>query len=227
MIEKSRRFVSGFRPQVACLFFALALLLFCTAATVAAAPTGFVLINDGDSYTTSASVTLTISATDPLDVDQMCISNSTTCSTWEPYQTSKPWTLPVKSAISRRTVYVWFSDHSGNVSPRPYIDSIVLDTMTAVHYVAIAAGYGHSVGLKSDGTLWAWGENYSGQLGDGTTIRSLMPKKIGTDNGWVAIEAGNYHTLALKSDGTLWAWGDNDYGQLGDGTTIRSLMPKR
>jgi len=81
--------------------------------------------------------------------------------------------------------------------------------------------------LKSDGTLWAWGKNVDGQLGDGTTIRSLMPKKIGTDRRWVAIEAGNSHTLGLKSDGSLWAWGYNLYGQLGDGTTIRSLMPKQ
>jgi len=69
-----------------------------------------------------------------------------------------------------------------------------------------------NLALKSDGTLWAWGHNGFGQLGDGTTTDSHLPKQIGTDNRWVAIAAG-WHSLALKSDGTLWAWGMNSSGQ--------------
>jgi len=73
----------------------------------------------------------------------------------------------------------------------------------------------HSIGLKSDGTLWAWGDNDYGQLGDGSTTERYLPKKTGTDNKWVSIAAGDGHTLALKSDGSLWAWGMNDDGQIG------------
>ncbi|MDX8394081.1 MAG: LamG-like jellyroll fold domain-containing protein, partial [Mariprofundales bacterium] len=90
---------------------------------------------------------------------------------------------------------------------------------------SIAAGFYHTVALKSDGSLWTWGYNNFGQLGDGTTVNSLVPKQIGT--GFSSIAAGLYHTVALKSDGSLWTWGRNNRGQLGDGTTVNSLTPKQ
>src|SRR3989337_2185821 len=83
----------------------------------------------------------------------------------------------------------------------------------------IAAGSYHTLAIKSDGTLWAWGYNYAGQLGDGTTSNKTTPVQIGTGTNWSQIAAGGYHTLAIKSDGTLWAWGYNSYGQLGDGAS--------
>jgi uncharacterized repeat protein (TIGR02543 family) len=89
----------------------------------------------------------------------------------------------------------------------------------------IATGWYHTMALKSDGTLWAWGYNYDGQLGDGTTTLRLSPVQIGSDNNWVSVSAGDYHTIALKSDGTLWAWGRNDWGQLGDGTGANRISP--
>jgi len=89
----------------------------------------------------------------------------------------------------------------------------------------IAAGSYHTLAIKSDGTLWAWGYNYSGQLGDGTTSNKTTPVQIGTGTNWSQIAAGGYHTLAIKSDGTLWAWGYNSYGQLGDGTTSNKTTP--
>jgi hypothetical protein len=94
-------------------------------------------------------------------------------------------------------------------------------------YMAIAAGGNYTIALKSDGSLWAWGYNGFGQLGDGTTTTSQqVPKQIGS--GYMAISAGDYaHTIALKSDGSLWAWGNNSFGQLGDDTTIDSHVPKQ
>jgi alpha-tubulin suppressor-like RCC1 family protein len=89
----------------------------------------------------------------------------------------------------------------------------------------IAAGWGHNIALKSDGTVWTWGLNEDGQLGDGTTVDRYIPFQIGTDNTWVSITAGYIHTIALKSDGTLWAWGHNLVGQLGDGTTTNRRTP--
>ena len=77
--------------------------------------------------------------------------------------------------------------------------------------------------LKSDGTLWAWGDNGYGQLGDGTTTQRNSPVQIGTGVTWTQIAAADYHTMALKSDGTLWAWGFNSYSQLGDRTTRRNF----
>ncbi|MCZ6532864.1 MAG: hypothetical protein O7A08_07845, partial [SAR324 cluster bacterium] len=90
-----------------------------------------------------------------------------------------------------------------------------------------AHGGSHTVVLKNDGTLWAWGDNFYGQLGDGTTTSRSYPMQVGTDAGWIGVAAGTTHTVALKSDGSLWAWGDNYYGQLGDGSTGIRLTPVR
>lgn len=83
----------------------------------------------------------------------------------------------------------------------------------------------HTLGIKNDGTLWAWGRNNKGQLGDGTTTNKLTPTQVGTATNWVSVAAGEEHSLGIKSDGTLWAWGDNTSGQLGNGTTTSSLVP--
>lgn len=93
-------------------------------------------------------------------------------------------------------------------------------------WTGVATGGHHTVAIKTDnpsgGTLWAWGNNFYGQLGDGTNINRATPVQIGTSIGtgrdWVMVTAGASHTLALKVDGTLWAWGANSRGQLGDGT---------
>ena len=82
--------------------------------------------------------------------------------------------------------------------------------------LAISAGSSHNLALKTDGSLWAWGRNDAGEVGDGSTTDRLSPVKIMTDVA--AVSAGSGHSLAIKTDGSLWAWGLNDCGQLGDGT---------
>jgi alpha-tubulin suppressor-like RCC1 family protein len=88
---------------------------------------------------------------------------------------------------------------------------------------AIAAGASHTLALRTDGSLWACGNNEVGTLGDGTTTDRSRPVHI--SDGVAAIAAGAYHSLALKTDGTLWAWGSNGFGRLGDGTTIDRSRP--
>jgi len=79
-------------------------------------------------------------------------------------------------------------------------------------------------GPQSDGTLWAWGDNSYGQLGQGNTNGGYTgPTQVGTATNWVAVASGNLHTVALKSDGTLWAWGDNTHGDLGLGERQQRL----
>lgn len=90
---------------------------------------------------------------------------------------------------------------------------------------AVAAGGNHTIALKSDGTVWAWGDNTYGQLGDGTTNQSTTPVQAKSLSNVVAIAAGHDHTVALKSDNTAWAWGYNKKGQLGDGTTNNNKSP--
>jgi len=91
--------------------------------------------------------------------------------------------------------------------------------------LAIAAGQSHSLALARDGTVWAWGDNARGQLGDGTTTSRTAPTHIGGISSVIAIAAHGHHSLALKSDGTVWAWGANESGQLGDGTQIDRTAP--
>ncbi|HEY6977745.1 MAG TPA: RCC1 domain-containing protein, partial [Chitinophagaceae bacterium] len=77
----------------------------------------------------------------------------------------------------------------------------------------------------SDGTLWAWGYNGNGQLGDGTNIQRNIPIQVGTDDDWVGIEAGTSYSLGLKSNGSLWTWGYNGGGKISDGTSLNRLIP--
>ncbi|MCC7202339.1 MAG: hypothetical protein IT393_06750, partial [Nitrospirae bacterium] len=68
------------------------------------------------------------------------------------------------------------------------------------------------------GTVWAWGQNSFGQLGDGTETERHTPVQVIGLTGIVSVAAGDRHSLALKSDGTVWGWGYSEYGELGDGT---------
>jgi hypothetical protein len=91
--------------------------------------------------------------------------------------------------------------------------------------MAVAAGGYHSLALMSDGTVWAWGSNYYGQLGHATTTQRTVPARMNGFGGAVAVAAGGYHSLAAKADGSVWTWGYNSCGQLGDGTvTIFCLL---
>lgn len=75
------------------------------------------------------------------------------------------------------------------------------------HWNKISGGTYHSIAIKDDGTLWAWGLNSTGTLGDGTTINRNIATQIGTSNEWIQISGGGNQTLALKQNGTLWAFG--------------------
>src|SRR2546423_5053229 len=95
-------------------------------------------------------------------------------------------------------------------------------------WISIAAGTSHNLAVKSDGTLWAWGENICGQLGDGTKAPfQNRPVLSAPGNQWKQAAAGGSHTIALKRDGTVWAWGNNWAGQLGIGSTIASAVAQQ
>jgi alpha-tubulin suppressor-like RCC1 family protein len=88
---------------------------------------------------------------------------------------------------------------------------------------AISAGSSHSLALRNDGTVWAWGYNNSGQLGDGTIRLRTTPIQLPGLAGITAITAGGVHSLALRGDGTVLAWGGNSQSQIGDGTPAVTL----
>ena len=88
--------------------------------------------------------------------------------------------------------------------------------------------YYHSLGLKNDGSLWAWGDNIFGQVGDGTMTPSPTPKQILASSGYAfsEVSAGDDdHSLAIRNNGSLWAWGRNSCGALGNGKTDPSYVP--
>jgi len=99
-------------------------------------------------------------------------------------------------------------------------------TEAATHHT-IAASQQHSVAIKADGSLWAWGRNTYGQCGNGKTgSNQLVPDMAGTDKDWVHVAAGGEsYTMAIKSNGTLWAFGRNLYGQLGIGNFTNQSVP--
>lgn len=90
---------------------------------------------------------------------------------------------------------------------------------------AAAAGGSHGLAIKPDGTLWAWGLNSSGQLGDGTMTNRTSPTLVSGLSNVASVAGGSSHTLAVTTDGSVWAWGDNASGQLGNGTTTGSSTP--
>ncbi len=93
--------------------------------------------------------------------------------------------------------------------------------------VAVAAGAAHSLALRANGTVAAWGLNVEGQLGDNSTTRRTTPVTVSGLTSVVAIAAGGLHSMALKADGTVWTWGANALGQIGDNTTTRRRVPVR
>jgi alpha-tubulin suppressor-like RCC1 family protein len=90
---------------------------------------------------------------------------------------------------------------------------------------SIATGASHVVALKKEGTVWTWGGNSAGQLGDGTTTLRTAPAAVSGATGVRSIAAGDTHSLLVKADGTVWAWGGNSAGQLGDNTLINRTTP--
>lgn len=90
---------------------------------------------------------------------------------------------------------------------------------------AVACGFMHTLALDSNGTVWAWGENNTGQLGTGDTTPRFQPVPI--KGGIKAIAAGGFHSLALDFNGTVWAWGYNAQGQLGTGNFTEQHVPVR
>jgi len=124
------------------------------------------------------------------------------------------------------TLWAWGNNWFGQLGDGTTINSNtpVQESTHASNWVTISAGGGHTVAIKTDGSLWTWGWNILGQLGLGDTTNRETPVQVLPGTTWETVSAGD-HTAAIKTDGSLWAWGKNTYGQLGDGTTIDSNTP--
>ena len=127
-------------------------------------------------------------------------------------------------------LYAWGSDFYGQLGDGTTTDShipVVVSLPSGVSPTTIAAGYGHSLAIGSDGKLYAWGYNADGELGNATATNSAIPVAVSLPAGIspTAIAAGTTHSLAIGSDGKLYVWGDNTFGQLGNGSSNNSYVP--
>jgi alpha-tubulin suppressor-like RCC1 family protein len=127
------------------------------------------------------------------------------------------------------TLWAWGIDGGGELgdgNPSGTTETSPEQIGTATNWVKISAGYDHVLAITSDGKLWAWGANYYGAVGDGTTTDATNgPEQIGTATNWVDIAGGYYQSAGITADGKLWGWGQNNLGELGNGTVNQSLVP--
>jgi alpha-tubulin suppressor-like RCC1 family protein len=137
------------------------------------------------------------------------------------------------SVMAKRdgTVWAWGDNRQGQIGDGSWINrlspvQVIVSPGVGLSGVAtVGSGYQHSLAAKTDGTVWAWGNNCNGQLGNRTTINRNRATQVSSLSGIVRVSGGKFHSMALRSDGTVWTWGANGSGQLGDGTTTQRLTP--
>jgi len=152
---------------------------------------------------------------------------------------SSSWTLISTSAeqstaISQNsTLFTWGNNFNGGLgnNPAPFVVLTPTPSLPGTSWSSIAvpaSGYNatHTLAIRSDGLLFAWGHNNFGQLGTTTEVVQSIPAQVGTSS-WSMVSAGPRHTAAIRSDGLLFTWGLTSYGALGNGsaTGIRISSP--
>lgn len=170
------------------------------------------------------------------------IGNGTTTTRLSPYFISPPagktWAqvatgdFRTTALTSDGLMYSWGSNgysQLGDGTTNAYLTPNLIVAPAGKQWASVSAGYGHTLALCTDGTLYTWGTNYNGQLGTGiaSTLGRLQIPVPTSGQTWNQVAAGYNFSLALCSDGSLYAWGNNDQGQLGDGTIQPRSTPVR
>lgn len=143
---------------------------------------------------------------------------------WQQVSAGNTHSLAVKAD---GTLWAWGANGNGQLGNNSTTASTVpVQVGSDTDWAQAYTSYGtFSVAKKTNGTLWAWGLNTNGQLGQNDTTQRLVPTQIGTFNDWTQVSVSNSQVLALRSNGTLWGWGLNTNNQLGDGTTTQRNAP--
>ena len=127
------------------------------------------------------------------------------------------------------TLWTWGGNAYGQIGVNDITSSRLTPVTTfagGTNWKQVAGSPGSIAAIKTDGTLWTWGYNLYGQLGDNTTTnRSTPVTTFAGGTNWKQVACGKYHTAAIKTDGTLWLWGTNLSGQLGDNTSTNRTTP--
>ena len=126
------------------------------------------------------------------------------------------------------TLWMWGINTGGQLGNNTTSQSNTPVTTFAggTNWKQVACGSSHTAAIKTDGTLWTWGSNAAGQLGDNTTANQSIPvTTFAGGTNWKQVASGFQHTAAIKTDGTLWNWGSNGYADLGTNDTTQRLTP--
>lgn len=125
------------------------------------------------------------------------------------------------------TVWAWGRNNNGELgnATNSSFENVPVEVISLTGIIAIAAGANYSLAVKKDGTVWAWGSNLYGELGNGSYTDSNVPMQVSLLTGIMAIAGGGWHGVALKNDGTVWTWGVNTIGELGNGSNTNSNVP--
>jgi alpha-tubulin suppressor-like RCC1 family protein len=132
-------------------------------------------------------------------------------------------------------LWAWGHNEFGQLGLGDKVDRNTPIQVAGTDWKAVACGSGrdgsHTLAVKQDGTLWAWGSNVAGELGTGDGVSHDTPTPVGSDADWTAVACGSSwgdnYTLAVKTDGSLWSWGGNNHGQLGNGDYVPHGTPLR
>ncbi|WP_434781934.1 PKD domain-containing protein [Corallococcus caeni] len=196
------------------------------------ATTSEVLWTAGDCLASGTSLTVTVTVTNALGLSAsatMVLDGGTPC-TPAPSPVAFIAAGGAHNLVVRQdgTAAAWGHNGYGQLGDGTHVDRLLPVPVQAQGFTgttALSATAYHTLALKQDGTLWAWGYNDSGQLGDAVDAVRMTPTLVTGLTGTTALASGTYHSLALKHDGTVWAWGLNNLGQLGDGTTVNRTEP--
>ena len=123
------------------------------------------------------------------------------------------------------TLWTWGQSYAGRLGNNNTTTGIISTPITTfaggTNWRQVSSGGYHVAAIKTDGTLWIWGQGSAGKLGNAQVANILTPvTTFAGGNNWKQVSAGNGHTVAIKTDGTLWTWGQGSNGALGNGTTI-------
>jgi len=153
---------------------------------------------------------------------------------WANAVTGAFFTIAVKTDGS---LYTWGRNANGYLgnnqggTDQPYPYRIGLDTTWSKDVNHLDSGH-HTAAIKTNGTLWCWGANNFGQIGNNTSVAVSSPAQIGAGTDWAYVAVGgadntisNAHTIGIKSNGTMYAWGTNNNGQLGDNSVVHKSSP--
>ena len=185
-----------------------------------------VLKNDGTIFSWGSNANGQLGASLILNGQSTPIQEFTQDTNWTSVKAGSDFTLALKKDGA---LWGWGDNSFGQIGRRFQVIPIPLELnssgTTVTQYKSISAGGLHSLALDSNGTLWGWGNNTLGQLGDGSNLSTRIGTKVLSSIAFKEMSAGNDHTSAIDTNNTLWSWGHNGSGQLGTGSTISVNIP--